>query len=262
VVQIFPKTTNVANSPPIGMAKEENGRAILGTVPVEADGSARFLVPAGKPLLFQALDQDGLAYQTMRTVTYVQPGERVSCVGCHENRRSTPTAPMTEFVALGRPPSTIDPGRLGSRPFSFVEVVQPILDEHCIRCHGAEDPDGGIDLTATPHAGFTKSYVALTGDVDFWSDGTNPENAVKALVPRFGGRNQIQVTPPGGVYGARGSRLMRLLREGHEDAALSADEFRSLGAWIDSNAIFYGVNLPEDQARQLRGEIVEMPEIQ
>ena len=262
IVQIFPKTTNVGNSPPIGMAKEENGRAILGSVPVEPDGSARFLVPAGKPLLFQALDQDGLAYQTMRTVTYVQPGERVSCVGCHENRMSAPTEPIAELVALGRAPSKIDPGRLGGRPFSFVEVVQPILDEHCIRCHGAEDPDGALDLTATPHAEFTKSYVSLTGDVDFWSNGTSPENAAKALVPRFGGRNQIQVTPPGGIYGARGSRLMRMLREGHEDVTLSPDEVRSLAAWIDSNAIFYGVNLPENQARQLRGEIVEMPDIQ
>ena len=262
VVQIFPKTTNLANAPPIGMAKEENGRAILGTVPVEPDGSARFLVPAGKPLLFQVLDQDGMAYQTMRTVTYVQPGERVSCVGCHENRMSAPTKPITELVALGRPPSKINPGKLGGRPFSFVEVVQPILDKHCIRCHGVKDPDGDIDLTATPHAGFSKSYVSLTGDVDFWSKGTNPENAAKALVPRFGGRNQVQVTPPGGIYGARGSRLMRILREGHEDVVLSPEELRPLAAWIDSNAIFYGVNLPENQARQLRGEIVGMPDIQ
>jgi len=262
IVQIFPKTTNVANSPPIGMAREENGRAILGTVPVEADGSARFLVPAGKPILFQALDQDGFAYQTMRSVTYVQPGERVSCVGCHESRLTSPLRPAGDLVALARPPSRIDPGELGGRPFSYVEVVQPILDRHCVRCHGGEKTDGGIDLTATPYQGFNRSYVSLCGDVDFWGGGTNPQNAAKALVPRFGGRNQVQVTPPGGKYGARGSRLMRLLREGHEDVKLSADELRRLATWIDFNAIFYGVNLPEDQARQLRGERVEMPEVQ
>ena len=90
VVQIFPKLTHVANQPPVGMASEENPRAILGTVPVEADGSARFLVPASRPLLFQALDADGFAYQTMRSVTYVQPGERISCVGCHERPTSPP----------------------------------------------------------------------------------------------------------------------------------------------------------------------------
>ena len=43
---------------------------------------------------------------------------------------------------------------------------------------------------------------------------------------------------------------------------LDAAELRRLAAWIDLNAIFYGVNLPADQARQLRGESIPMPEIQ
>jgi hypothetical protein len=262
IVQIFPKTTNVANDPPIGMAREENARAILGTVPVEPDGSARFLVPAGKPVLFQALDKDGFAYQTMRTVTYLQPGERVSCVGCHEHRMSAPRRPNTELMALRRSPSPIDPGDLGGRPFSYVEVVQPILDKHCAGCHNPKQPDGGFDLTGTPEGNFTKSYVALMGDVDFWGAGTNRENAARALVPRFGGRNQVQVTPPGGIYGALGSRLMKLLRAGHEDVELSDGELRRLAAWIDLNAVFSGAYLPEAHAAQLRGECLSMPDIQ
>ena len=60
-------------------------------MPVEADGSARFVVPAHRPILFQALDQDGFAYQTMRSTTSVQAGERTACVGCHEHRMSAPT---------------------------------------------------------------------------------------------------------------------------------------------------------------------------
>jgi hypothetical protein len=96
----------------------------------------------------------------------------------------------------------------------------------------------------------------------FWGGGTNPANAQKYLVPRFGGRNQIQVTPPGGLYGARGSRLMTLLRQGHEDVQLGDDDLRRLALWIDLNAIFYGVNLPADQERMRRGEVVGMPEIQ
>ena len=120
VIQIFPKTTWLANTPPIGIAGEENARAILGTVPVEADGSARFLVPAQKPILFQALDEGGFAYQTMRSTTSVQPGERAACVGCHEGRMSGrrrrpgsrwPTAPAFgvdpgEDWAAGRSPSS------------------------------------------------------------------------------------------------------------------------------------------------------------
>ena len=75
-------------------------------------------------------------------------------------------------------------------------------------------------------------------------------------------RNQIQVTPPGGTFGARGSRLMSLLCAGHEGVKLSPAEFRRLAAWIDLNAIFYGAYAPEAQARQLRGEMLPMPGIQ
>jgi len=264
IVQIFPKTTNLANAPPIGIAGEENGRAILGTVPVEPDGSARFIAPAGRPILFQALDEDGFAYQTMRTTTYLHPGEVLSCAGCHEDRRSAPAraGAGAQAMALRRPPSAIDPGPLGGRPFSFVEAVQPILDGRCVRCHGGEKTEGKIDLTAVPAGAFTRSYVSLCGDRDFNGGGTNPKNAAEALVPRFGMRNQIQRTPPGGMYGALGSRLIRMLREGHHDVRLGDEEMRRIAAWIDLNAIFYGVNDPAEQARQLRGEAIAMPEIQ
>jgi hypothetical protein len=262
IVQIFPKTTPVANSPAIGLAGEENGRAILGTVPVEPDGSARFLVPAQKPILFQALDEQGLAYQTMRTITYVQPGEQVTCVGCHEHRRTAPPGKAGDILALRRPASPIEPGPLGGRPFSFMEVVQPILDRHCVRCHDGKKSPAHIDLRGIPDRQFSRSYGTLCGDVNFWGGGTNPENAAKALVPRFGARNQVQVTPPGGMYGARGSRLLRLLQNGHEGVQLTAEELAAVAAWIDLNAIFYGVYLPEDQARQLSGQPVPMPEIQ
>ncbi|MBM4089577.1 MAG: hypothetical protein FJ276_09130, partial [Planctomycetes bacterium] len=262
VIQILPKTTHVANTPPIGEAREENARAVLGTVPVESDGSARFVVPALKPILFQALDEDGFAYQTMRTITYVQPGETVACYGCHENRRAAPRNKTPLAIALARPPSAIERGPLDGRPFSYMEVVQPVLTAHCVRCHGPDRCEAGIDLSATPHQSYVKSYWSLCKDRDFWDAGTNPKNAAEALVPRFGGRNKIQVTPPGGQYGARGSRLISMLRAGHEDVRLSRDDLRRLATWIDCNAIFYGVYLPEEQARQLTGEPVGMPDIQ
>jgi cytochrome c553 len=230
----------------MGVAGEENGRAILGTVPVEEDGSARFTVPALKPLLFQALDKNGMAYQTMRSVAYVQPGEQISCVGCHESRAMAP--PQTAPMAALREPSSIDPGTLGGRPFSFVEVVQPVLNRHCVACHGGDKMEGEIDLTDAVENTWTKSYFSLTTDA--------------TLVPRFPQRNQIQVTPSGGQFGALGSGLIRLVREGHQGVILNDDDVRRLAAWIDCNAIFYGTPDPANQARQLRGEPVEMPDIQ
>ncbi len=258
IVQVFPKLTVEANTPPIGLAGEENGRAILGTIPVEEDGSAYFTVPAQKPLMFQALDERGFAYQTMRTITYLQPGEQVSCVGCHESRMSAPPGGK----AFQRLPSSIQAEEFGSGPFSFTVVVQPVLDRHCVSCHSGEEPKGGMDLTGAPHQNFTKSYWTLCGDVDFIGMGTNPENAAKALVPRFGARNQIQVTPPGGQYGARGSRLLKMLRDGHHDVELEPREWRRLAAWIDANAVFYGAYEPENQRLQMAGEAIGMPSIQ
>jgi hypothetical protein len=164
---------------------------------------------------------------------------------------------------MSRPPSQIDPGPWGGRPFSYVEVVQPVLDHHRVRCHGGENTEAELVLTGEPEGGFSRSYNALMEQANaFWGAGTNPDNAKKYLVPRFGARNQVQVTPLGGLYGARGSRLMKLLRQGHENVQLSDDDLRRVAMWIDMNAIFYGVNLPADQARMRRGETVGMPEIQ
>jgi hypothetical protein len=58
---------------------------ILGTVPLEADGSAFFRVPANTPIALQPLDAEGKAVQLMRSWFSVMPGEKASCVGCHEH---------------------------------------------------------------------------------------------------------------------------------------------------------------------------------
>ncbi|MDP6542771.1 MAG: hypothetical protein QGH60_02205 [Phycisphaerae bacterium] len=262
IVQILPKTTNLNDRPAVGLAQEENARAILGTIPVEADGSARFIVPACKPILFQALDANGLAVQTMRSLTYLQPGESVSCIGCHEPFDSVPATGRT--IAMKRKASQIDPGKFGGETFSFMRLVQPVLDKHCVECHPGTKTKKNIDLTSTPLRNFTRSYWSLCGDRNFWGTRTNPKNAREALVPRFGARNIIQITPPGGMYGSPGSRLIKLLRDpkGHYKVKLSGDNIRRIAAWIDCNATFYGVYDPKAQAQQLKGLKVPMPEIQ
>ena len=278
VVQIFPKTTRDGDDPPIGLGGEENARAILGHVPVESDGSAFFKVPAETPILLQALDANGFAYQTMRSLTYLQHGEKVSCVGCHENQvRSAYSAEIGRAsaeiatsnvierpLATLREPSVIEPGELGGRPFSYVEVIQPIWDKHCIECHNDTRMDGKINLTGTPERTFTQSYYALCVDKNqFWGDnGQDPARLTQVLVPRFGGRNTIQMTEPGGKYGSRGCRLLQMLQNGHETVHLSPEEIRRIATWVDLNAIFYGVYDLDAQERQRNGECVAMPEIQ
>jgi hypothetical protein len=116
-----------------------------------------------------------------------------------------------------------------------------------------------VDLTGTPERGFTRSYWSLCGDP---ADFPKSLAAGTALVPRFVQRNQVQVTPPGGRYGALGSRLMKMLRDGHNHVKLSDSEVRRLAAWIDCNAVFYGAYDPAAQAEQLAGKAIPAPKIQ
>ena len=66
--------------------REVLARMPLGIVPVEEDGSAYFEAPVNKAILFQTVDESGQAIQTMRSLTYVHPGEYLSCIGCHEDK--------------------------------------------------------------------------------------------------------------------------------------------------------------------------------
>ena len=74
----------------VGMDGPWDVRVILGTVPVEDDGSASFTVPAMTPIAVQPLDAEGKAVQLMRSWFTCRPGEVLSCVGCHENANATP----------------------------------------------------------------------------------------------------------------------------------------------------------------------------
>jgi hypothetical protein len=107
-------------------------RWVLGTAPVEEDGSAHFVVPANRELFFQALDENGLAVQSMRSATHVREGERLVCAGCHEPKhQARRPARASVLLALQRPPSRLEPDVDGSHPFSYPRLVQPVLDQHC-----------------------------------------------------------------------------------------------------------------------------------
>jgi len=246
VVQVLPKSTPHANSPTVGIPNASPGRQVLGTVPVEPDGSACFRAPSGIALAFQALDETGQAVQMMRSLTYLQPGETCSCVGCHEPRTSAPpTGHMP--AALRRAPSVIQPGPDGSRPFSYPILVQPVLDKKCVSCHNAKKPDGKVILTGEPQGRYTASYNALAPRVPYSAWGNAGGSEPTTMPDRFG---------------ARGSKLTKLLLAGHEGVVLTPEEIERLVTWMDTNVLFYGTFNPADQARQQRGERIAGPEIQ
>lgn len=242
IIQVLPKSTPGIDRPPVGVPSGAPGKQVLGTVPVEEDGSAWFRVPARTPVCFQALDERGQAIQVMRSLIYMQPGETISCAGCHEPRTSTPA--VRRMAALKKEPSTIKPGPDGSKPFSYPILVQPVLDRACVGCHSGEKPGGGVRLTGEPDGHYTVSYNALARRVPYSDQGS------------------LQAVSQPNQYGARGSGLMRMLWEGHHGVELTGAELERLITWMDTNVLFYGTFKPEDQALQQKGERIAGPDLE
>ncbi len=244
VIQVFPKTTPPADKPRIGVATETNARAVLGTVPVESDGSAFFEAPVGKLIYFQALDDRGMAVQSMRSATYVHPGEQLTCQGCHERKHSPPSQFEELPVALTRAPSRITPAPEGANPFSYPRLVQPVLDRHCVACHRQED---AVDLSGAVAGdfGWSKSYQNLAWKYGFHFKVSN--GSIKSGI--HGGSRTIP-----GQFGARASKLLGYLDERHHGVSLPPEDFRRVTLWLDANSEFYGSY--HSTAEQARGLVV------
>ncbi len=244
VFQLLPKGgSHTANEPRLGHANAENARMLLGTVPVEADGSAYFRAPAGKPLYFQVVDESGRAVQSMRSATYLQPGERRGCVGCHEPPGSAAASRPT--IAMRRDPSRLQPGPDGSQPFSFPLLVQPVLDRNCVRCHDGQEGAGRskLKLTGEDAKNFSRAYLALKPFLRWYE---------------WGGDSISQIATHPGHIGADESSLTKILDDATHAAAvkLTDADRRRLYLWLDANAPFYGTYSNDEQLAQRQGQSI------
>jgi hypothetical protein len=195
-------------------------KASLGTVPIAEDGSANFVAPAGKVLYFQLLDEHWNELQRMRSVIQLQPGERRSCIGCHEDRHSSP--PPDTGSALLQTPRQLEPLPWGTAAFDYQQVVQPVLDARCVQCHDGSQP-GRSDLRGTLDPGRVPvSYRSLIqGGWVHYFDFTYGMRHFKAEPLSFG---TLQ------------SRLWTVLAdEHHADVALDETEMRAIKTWIHLN---------------------------
>ncbi len=245
VIQVLPKTTPPVDQPRIGVATETNARAVLGTVPVEEDGSAFFEAPVGKLLYFQALDERGLAVQSMRSGTYLHPGDCLTCQGCHEPKHRPPDVRRGPPLALLRPPSQLQAEADGSNPFSYVRLVQPVLDRYCVDCHRERD---ALDLSgvAGSEHGWTRSYENLARRFGFWFTVSN--GSINSGI--HGGSRTAA-----GQFGARAAPLLEYLDQRHFGVRLLPEDLRRVTLWLDCNSEFYGAY--HDIDAQSRGEVVE-----
>jgi formylglycine-generating enzyme required for sulfatase activity len=199
---------------------------IIGTVPVEPDGSATFKVPANTPLAVQPLDAEGKALQVMRSWFTAMPGENLSCSGCHESQNSTASSAYNR--ASKKAPLPITPWYGPARGFSFKREVQPVLDRYCVGCHnGQPRPEGRAlpDFAAKEKNGwrnFTPSYLAL-----------------HPYVRRPGPESDYHLQTPL-EWHADTSELIQMLKKGHHNVNLEAEAWDRLITWIDLNVPDHG----------------------
>jgi len=246
VLEQLPKPVNFSGGmEPLTIGGSFTLARVLGTVPVEPDGSARFQVPALRPVFFVALDADGMAVKRMQSWCSVQPGERLGCVGCHEPRTSAMPV-MQPPAAARRPPSRIEPVSDVPDVLDFSRDVQPVFDRHCTRCHNPEQYAGRLDLTGGRTHRYRVSYVNIVRR-GLVADGRNEPRSNRA--PR--------------TIGTSASKLLQVLRAGHQGVKLSAREWTALRLWIETSATYPGtyaalgsgeapVHLPGSAVRRCR----------
>jgi hypothetical protein len=231
--RFWPDDATLGQNAVISMYAHIYVRVLHGIVPVEADGSAHFQVPADRNLFLQAVDKDFLEVQRMRTFVNLRPGESRSCIGCHEPRNQTPSRgiPLALRRAADRPGA--QPGETVPRPLYYPTDIQPILDQHCVGCHGGDKTEGGIVLSGEPTTFFNRSYETIMAGkwIAYIQEFVGPQ-------PRA---QKTNVTPlPPKALGSHASRLIQLIRAGHYDVTLPQDQWVRLVTWVDANGPYYG----------------------
>ena len=212
----------------------------LGVVPVEADGSAYFEAPSGRALYLHALDAEGRMVQSMRTFVQAAPGVTRSCIGCHEHKYSTPVS-RSGLLALRREPSRLQPESWGSGFIDFPSMVQPVLDQHCVRCHGGEQGFAGrLDLSGGWTEYFTNSYENLISRRD-----TQVTATLIAGIDCMNGTAlfSVPIRPPR-FHGSGAAPLAKEIVGRHKEQGRIPDLTRTerdlIFAWIDTNGLFHG----------------------
>lgn len=232
---------NMLGGPPLSLTVVDGIKRILGSVPLESDGSVCLQVPPCRALHFQLLDEQQRALQTMRSFANVMPGERRGCVGCHEMHSVAP-APAAA-IALRKPPQQLVPPPWGAGyTLAYERDIQPILDRYCGACHqGQGTGRDELDLTLRAGAGvFREPYVTLVlGKVDQLSTCVlspvgAPGGLAGTLIPVAMPPETMLKTVPALTSLSYKSPLIELATSGkHYDVKLDEISLLKLMAWID-----------------------------
>jgi len=244
------KRPYLSSGPVVSGVQSDGVKRVLGTAPIEADGSVHFRAPSGVPLHFQLLDGRRRALQTMRSFTGVMPGETRGCVGCHELHSTTPVADG-EAAALARDPSPITPLPWSDDSVSWDRYVRPVLDKVCAECHcGDGKGRDTLDLTPRPgRLGFDEAYWLFTG-YPTWGKAYKPPAdpppgygiAGMIVVEGYDQRDPAAYrTYEPMVRLSYRSRLIEIASSGkHHDVKVDPESLRRLILWVDTMCPYRG----------------------
>lgn len=215
-----------------GLESSWDIKRILGTVPVEEDGSFSFIAPPNTPLAIQPLDKEGAALALMRSWMVGMPGETVSCNGCHESQNEVTLNKITR--AGRRPPDNIQPWHGPARPFSYEMEVQPVLEKYCMGCHNDNDLKGSISFQNT--------------NPDEWRKDRSYLNLV-AFARKPGPESDLDLYNPM-EWHVSTSPLVQMLRKGHNGVQLDEKAWSTFYTWIDLNAPHRGAWNDKDREKR------------
>jgi cytochrome c553 len=225
VMRQLPKPINFSGGmEPLTIGGSFTLAEILGTIPVAEDGSAFAELPALQSIFFVALDKNDIAVKRMHSFVTLQPGETLSCIGCHEERIEAPNMRTPVLQASRRSPSKPEPIQGVPSIIDYPRDVQPIWDKHCVSCHSPENYGGKLDLTGDKTSMHSMSYVRLTLHGQWVVDN----------------RNQPRSNFEPYRIGSGSSTLMKYIEPQHYDVKLSAEEKNLVRLWIDTSATYTG----------------------
>jgi len=224
VLETLPKPINFTGGmEPLTYGGSFTLERIIGTVPVEEDGSAFMELPALRSFFFVALDENDLSVKRMQSFLTVMPGESTTCIGCHENRTATPRPTTPTLLATRRPPSQPVPYAEISDVIDYPRDVQPVWDRNCVSCHNSQKRDGTVSMVGDRTPLYSISYYTITA---------------KALVAD--GRNLPQSNYPPYSLGTSASKLLQYCDESHYGVNLTDRERQIVKLWIETGAAYPG----------------------
>ncbi|HPC18207.1 MAG TPA: hypothetical protein P5318_10045 [Candidatus Hydrogenedentes bacterium] len=244
------KRPYISTGPVVSAVQSEGVKRLIGTVPVESDGSVSFTAPSGQALHFQLLDGHFRALQTMRSFVGVMPGESRGCLGCHESHSRAPGL-GEKSIAGSAPPRAIEPPPWPDTTVSYARYVRPVLDRYCSRCHeGDGEGRKTFDMTERPSPPvFSEPYMTLIGRPTWGAPYTPPEKPVPGfgiagvlMVEAFDQRDpKAYVTPKPMTSLSYRSPLIEMVSSGkHHGVVVDETSRQRLIAWVDAMCPYLG----------------------